>query len=477
MWQRLIEQVDRLLLRAQEEDRRLPVAVLRFVRLLLLIWRQLVVDDALKTAQSLAYTTILSMVPALAVVFAIFKAFVGSEDLTAKVSGWLLGTLFAESVGEVTGVLQGFLGRADIGAVGAVGFIFLIVTAVNTFMSVEGAFNRIWRLQPTRPLHWRLTSYYAVLTLAPALLALAFLVSGWLEARVGASVSVGFASLLVGAGLETLALTLMYKLLPHGHVHWRAAAIGGLSAGIGFEISRALFNLYVSSIYTGSVPSRIYGSFALIPVFFLWIYLLWVIILFGVELAYLVQNRNQLTAAVLTRRGLRRGLAPAAPTGYLLSRVLVEVARRFMEGQGPVDPVVVTQHLQLEPDEVQPAVRALVEAGLLLNVEQGRGSGLVPGRPLNQVTLNQIYALGEQEGYRAGQLPDSRGARQAELTLQRALAARAAVLDVTVESLLVAPGEAENDVLSSEEAGKTNGEAQKNGGRSAKKGAPRDVAP
>src|SRR5690606_12593568 len=117
---------------------------------------------------------------------------------------------------------------------------------------------------------WRLTSYYAVITLAPALLGLGFFVTGWLQDRVGSSLGVGFVGLVLGASLETLALTLMYKLLPHGHVRWRAAAIGGVMAGVGFELSRVLFNLYVGSIYTGSVPSRIYGSFALIPVFFLW---------------------------------------------------------------------------------------------------------------------------------------------------------------------------------------------------------------
>jgi membrane protein len=441
MWQKLIEGVDAFLARAEADGRPVLARVARMARMLLMIWRQLVVDDALITAQSLAFTTILSMVPALAVVFAIFKAFVPSDEFTEKVSGWLLGTLFAESVGEVTGVLQGFLERVDIGAVGAVGFIFLIVTAVSTFMSVESAFNRIWRLPATRPMHWRLTSYYAVITLAPALLGLAFFVAGWLQDRIGNSVGTDLVSLVASVTFEALALTLMYKLLPHGQVRWKAAAIGGITAGIGFEVSRAFFNLYVGSIYTGSVPSRIYGSFALIPVFFLWIYLVWVIVLFGVELAYLVQNRAQLTAAVMGRRGTRRGVAPSPPTGYLLTRVLIDVARRFRDGSGPVDPVVVAQRLQLEPDEVVPAVRLLCEAGYLLSVEEGKLNGLVPGQPLERVTVGHLYRLCEMDGYQVGQLPDSPGASAGEAIMTAARDARAAALSATIASLLPSFGE------------------------------------
>lgn len=442
MWQKLIEGVDAFLARAEADGRPVLTQAARMARMLLMIWRQLVIDDALKTAQSLAYTTILSMVPALAVVFAIFKAFVPSDEFTEKVSSWLLGTLFAESVGEVTGVLQGFLERVDIAAVGGVGFIFLIVTAVSTFMSVESAFNRIWRLPATRPLHWRLTSYYAIITLAPALLGLAFFVAGWLQDRIGSSVGTDLVSLVASVSFEALALTLMYKLLPHGHVRWKAAAIGGATAGIGFEVSRAFFNLYVGSIYTGSVPSRIYGSFALIPVFFLWIYLVWIIVLFGVELAYLAQNRAQLTAAVLGRRGVRRGVAPAPPTGYLLTRVLIDVARRFRDGSGPVDPVVVAQRLQLEPDEVVPAVRLLCGAGYLLRVEEGKNSGLVPGQPLERVTVQHLYLLCEHEGYQVGQLPDSPGSAAAEAIMGQARTARWAALSASVASLLPTFGEA-----------------------------------
>ncbi len=439
MWNQLRARVDALYTYADTRNQRALRLLAGVLRLILDIWRQLVVDQALNTAQALTYTTLLSMVPALAVIFAVFKAFVPSQEVSTKVSGWLLDTLFANSVGEITAVVQGFLDRVNTGTVGAVGFVFLLVAAVSTFTAAEKAFNRIWRVPFTRPLHVRLMAYYAVLTLAPGLIAASFFATSWVKSGLAESFGLALASVVVSWALEALALSLMYKLLPHGRVKWRAAIIGGVGGAIGFELTKFAFNAYVQVVYASSTSSQIYGAFALVPVFLMWVWLVWVMVLFGIELAYVAQHHQQLTAAVLTRRGIVRGAQPGPPTGYLLCRVFGEVARRFQQHGGGVNPVDIARALQVEPDELEPALQRLLTGDWLLRVDAGADGLVVPGRPPDQVSLAGLYALAEESGYRPGELPDSHGTRALERALIEAQQRRREALALTFEALLSAP--------------------------------------
>ena len=145
-------------------------------------------------------------------------------------------------------------------------------------------------------------TFYAIITLAPAMIGIGSISANWLLRELDAtSLGVTLGS-LVSWSLVLSALTLMYKLLPNTHVSMRAAIAGALGASIALQLTRLGFNTYVSSIYSGSVSAKIYGAFALIPVFFLWIYIIWILILGGAMLSYFVQHRG-----VLMRRSIRAG--------------------------------------------------------------------------------------------------------------------------------------------------------------------------
>jgi membrane protein len=442
MWLFLRERVDALYASADAQNRIFLRRLAGSARLLLDIWRQLIIDQALLTAGSLAFTTVLSMVPALAVFFAFAKAFSSSEAMVTKITNWLLDSLLADSVSEMREVIFGFLDRSDSGTVGTVGLLVLFGTAVSTFSAVEKAFNRIWRVPATRPLHIRLTTYYAVLTLTPGLIAASFLATGWIKGGLSDSFGLELASTVVPFALEITALTLMYKLLPHGRVRWRSALIGGTTGAIGFELTKALFNLYATSVYHSSATAKIYGSFALIPIFFLWIYLAWIMVLFGIEMAFVAQNHRRLSQAVLIRRGREQG-GHAVPTGYLLSRIFVEVARRFRTAGGGVAAAVLAQRLQITLDELEPALRLLKDAKMLLVVDGVQDGLLIPGRPLDQVQLADLYALCEGGGYEAGELPNTPAAGAVEdaaaAAQERARSAlRVSVLHILTKDVLAA---------------------------------------
>ncbi len=396
----------------------------------------LVVDQSLTTAGSLAFTTVLSMVPVLAVSFALLKAIVGSGEVAAKVRDWMLSSFLADSVQDVTPIIESLLERAGSGAIGIVGFTVLMVTSLSLFMSVEKAFNRVWRVPISRPLHRRLTAFYSVITLTPTLIGLGIASSAWMVAgleRVPFGISIG-ASLLPWA-LEIVALLLMYKLLPHTQVQWRAAVAGAVLAAVVFNLSKAGFNYYITAIYAGSVSAKVYGSFALVPIFFLWVYLIWLIVLGGAEFAYMFQNRASFSAA-LRRRGKRRSL-PWSPTGYLVTRVFVEIAHEFRSHGGGVSPLELPNTLQLPIEEVQQTLDLLREGGLVLQVESDEeGSLLVPAKALDQVKVNDLYALTEIEGYRTGDLPLLPHTRTLEERLGEARAAAYEILDCNIQQFL-----------------------------------------
>lgn len=430
--------LDRFVVRAEKGGREGLVNLLHMLEAGVETIRQLVGQQALHIAASLSFTTILSIVPLLAVSFAVFKAFVPSEELAVTVQNWLLSTLLADSVTEVTDLLTEFLARADGGAVGAVGTVFLLVTSLSLFLSIESSFNSIWRVPLSRPLHRRLTTFYAVITLTPALIGVGVFFANSIKSALD-HYSIG---LTIGAGavswlLTMCGLTLMYKLLPHTTVRWRVAAGGALGAAIALQLTRWGFNFYIDSVYRGGVQSKIYGTFSLVPVFFLWVYITWIIVLGGNILAYTVQHRDTLTRAVLRRR--RRQDQPAPPNGYLVTRVFLLVARHFRSHGGGMPPERIAELLQIEANEVNPALRVLREGGLVLEVS-GRNAELVPARPLDAITLAELYRISESDGYQPGQLP---GGRFSGLEWQLAAAekARADLLSTTVDEVL-AEGEA-----------------------------------
>ena len=434
MWLRLRDWLDGRYEHARAENRTVLRKFIGFARLLLDLWRQLVVDQSLTAAAALAFTTLLSLVPLMAVTFAVFRAFTPSGEVSRQIGEWLLGTLLADSVSEVTHTLQEILDRVRGETLGLVGFLFLLVTSVSLFMSVEQSFNRIWRVSNSRPLMARLTSFYAAITLSPGLVALGYWVNKNLEARVG--IGAELASAVAPWLLQVAALVVTYKLLPHAPVRWRAALLGGIAAAVGFALVQWAFDVYVERIFSGSSAAALYGSLGLIPLFFLWVYLVWVIILAGAEVAYVAQHHRDLSAAVLARRG-RRNQGP--PTGYLIARVFFEVAAHFRTRGGGLTARQVADRLQIEQDEVQPALALLKAGGLVVMAETDDGEQAVPALPLDQVAVARLVALGEADGYAPGELKGGPAAQRLEAALAAARRAESEALAVSVEALLRDP--------------------------------------
>lgn len=242
-------------------------------------------DRVAQVAGSLTFTSVLSLVPLATVAFALFTAFPIFASFQASLQDFLADHLMPATINsQIFKYLNEFASKAK--GLTTVGMIILLVTSVMTMMTVESAFNVIWRVKKARPFAQRVLVYWSIITLGPILFGCSLSISSYVFAH-----SVAFAGshnlmppvvewLLTGVSLPltVFGFTIMYVYMPNCKVEWRDAVVGGLIAAVAFEISKRGFGFYVRSIPT---YTAVYGAFASLPVFLLWVYLCWMIALVG----------------------------------------------------------------------------------------------------------------------------------------------------------------------------------------------------
>lgn len=245
-------------------------------------------------ASSLAYTTLLSIVPALAVSFSVFQAFGGMDKLYALVEPLILENLAQSASSEATAFLRRFVNNAHAGAVGASGFLALLITALAMLNSIEKAINRVWKTRVHR--HWfvRLSLYWLLISLGPVILGVfAGFAASFMKAADAKDSGIAWIRQIIPSGtslflLVTVSSYLLYRFVPNRKVHWAPALTGAMTTGIGWNVARFGYNLYVRKFVSFN---RIYGSLAAIPVLLLWIYIIWLIVLTGAALTAALQHR------------------------------------------------------------------------------------------------------------------------------------------------------------------------------------------
>jgi membrane protein len=238
------------------------------------------------TASSLTFTTTIALVPFFTVALAVFTAFPMFSKLQGAVQAWLVQSLIPDAIArQVLGYLTQFAGKAS--RLGAVGLAVLFVTALALVLTIDRTLNSIWRVKRPRPLAQRVLIYWAVMTLAPLLLGASLSMSSYVI-----SASRGLVAAMPGAiqvlldviefVLLVAGLTALYRFVPNTPVRPGHALAGGLFAATGIEIARRLLALYLAKVPT---YSAVYGAFATVPILLVWIYVAWVIVLFGAVIA------------------------------------------------------------------------------------------------------------------------------------------------------------------------------------------------
>lgn len=233
-------------------------------------------------AGSLTFTTVLSIVPLLTVALALFTAFPLFDQFRLNLQQYFIQSLMPDAISKaVMGYLNQFAAKAT--RISTIGAVFLVVTSLMLMLTIDRAFNTIWRVQTPHGFMRRLVAYWAVITVGPLLIGGSITLTSVLLR--GAEHEGWLAELVYGVlpvMLSSAAFALLYRTLPSKPVRWSDAIAGGAVAGIAFEIAKRLFGLFIAKFPT---YTAVYGAFAAFPIFLLWVYLSWLITLFGAAVA------------------------------------------------------------------------------------------------------------------------------------------------------------------------------------------------
>src|SRR5438128_9195489 len=288
-------------------------------RFLLHVTRRFDEVRCLQIASSLTFTTLLALVPLVTIALTLMSAFPVFSGLGEQIHRFLLANMLPEAAGKVvTGYIEQFSGRT--GRLTALGTAVLAVTAFLMMFTIERAFNSIWRVSRPRPVGQRILVYWATLTLGPILIGASLSMTSYIvSASLGLSRQIPFVgSAILGFVpfvLTCAAFTLLYYVVPNRAVRPRHALIGGLVAGLAFEIMKRSFAIYIAKFPTYTL---VYGAFAVIPIFLLWIYLSWVVIVIGALITALAPDFAVLRE--VARRPSGSGFAEALALLLVLAR-------------------------------------------------------------------------------------------------------------------------------------------------------------
>ncbi len=377
---------------ALDSGNRLRSSVVALQLLLSAVLRRFRDGRCSQVAASLAFTSLLSLVPFVTLVAVVFSKFPQSQRFRDALQGFLLDNLLPEKAGKVIATYA-FQFSQKATNLTIVGGVVLILTAIMLMRTIDQVINQIWRVQAHRPWASRLVAYWAVLSLGPLLLA-----GGVFAAGAMLSVSLDLMNepvwlevaglRLVSLGVLSGVFATLYFAVPHCSVRPADAGLAGLLAAGAFLVMQRLFGLYLAHFPSYTL---VYGAFAVVPIFLLWLYLSWIIILLGA-----------VVAAVLPERSLRRRPLPDFPGRPLYVALLILAELAEAQSVGECRSVVrLADVARVGHDEVREALALLSSSRIVVRGDSG---GWLLARSAEGVLLSELVAL-----FGLAPLPDTDG--------------------------------------------------------------------
>jgi len=309
-------------------------------------------DRLALTAGSLTFTSVISIVPLATVMLALFSAFPIFSTLQETLQRYFVANLFPDTIAKpVLGAITQFSTRAN--RLGLVGLVVLLFSAIALMLTIDRALNAIWRVRKPRPIAQRVLVYWSAVTLGPLLLGVSLTATSY-----AVSVARGYGQIaphgfgIVIAVLEfvliALGMAALFHYVPNTHVRWRHALIGGLFVALGIAGAKRLLALYFSTVPTYNM---VYGAFATVPIFLIWIYLSWVVVLLGAVIA---------AYAPVAGTRLSRWPAGAGSRFHLALAILRAMRKGRQAGTLGLSSGALSATLAIDPLQIDPLLDVLV---------------------------------------------------------------------------------------------------------------------
>ena len=400
-------------------------------------------------ASALAYTTLLALVPMLAVGIGISAQLLKKEgqkpveELINRVVSEVAPQLgLIPSAGanteegaraEVVRRITDFIANVHSGTLGVTGTVAIILIAIGLLGTIEKTFNDIWGVQRSRNWFSSIVLYWTAITLGPMFIILAISLTVGrqfqaIQARLQAVPFLGeFIFVMAPIFILIGAFTLFYLLMPNTKVDWRAALVGGFVGGVLWSLNSQFNVIFASRVITAS---KIYGPLGTVPVFLIGMYFSWLILLFGAQVAYAYQNRRtylqEKQAETVNQRGRE----------FIALRLMTRLGQRFQKGESPLTATELAEALEVPTRLVSRILGTLAGDQLLVEVA-GPETAYAPARPLASITARHVL-----DAMRAGQGQELATQDEPERALIRQefdrirAAEQAAAASVTVEMLV-----------------------------------------
>ncbi len=374
--------------------------VQKFVHFWTLVTRDFLRNRCPVRATALAYTTLLALIPLIAVAVSVSTSVLKTKDgkpieemiekLVETVAPQLdlvpKAGMEQSSRQQVVKSIRQFIDKISDGALGTTGMVGLVFVAIMMFITIESTFNDIWGVTRGRTWAARIIQYWATVTLGPLipLLALALNTGTQVQAAQQWLARMPVAgTVLVAAGpfiVLSLAFAFFYQLMPNTRVRWQAALAGGIIGGSLWQLNSLFSVLYVSHVVS---LTNLYGPLSLVPVFLIGLYFSWLILLFGAQVAYTFQNRavyfQERQADSVNQLGRE----------FIALRVMTLVGWHFQHGEKPLTGLQISFALGVPTRLTGQILQTLMKAGLLVQVT-GVEHAYAPGRPLEAITCHDI---------------------------------------------------------------------------------------
>ncbi len=361
-------------------------------RLLFYTARGLVEHGTLVRSAALTFYTLMSIVPVAAVIFAVVKGFGLTETLLDNLYG--IFPQHPEVIEYLIGFAERALARTQGGVVAVVALVTLFWAVIRAFASIESAFNNIWEVKTARSLTRQYSAYITIVVVVPLLWAATRALGLYVDAQLGLGSSawsfvVSKCAVLV---MTWLIFAVLYTAIPNTKVRFRSALTAGVVAGTLFMLFQWGY-VYLQRWMTSY--NAIYGSFAALPLFLIWMQTSWQILLFGGELSFAYQN---VARFAVERESLR--ISYDRRRRAMLA-VMVVAARRFCAAQGSTGPEEIRGQLGLPTRLVNDLLYELAKAGMLAPVASEDAEHevrFVPARDLTSLTLCDVIDAVETQG-------------------------------------------------------------------------------